>query len=182
MRWFIRLSALAAVGLIGATPAVARLAFPHIMVIVMENHGAGAIIGNRAAPFENSLARRYVTLTDWTGVDHPSAPNYLALVTGQDDHRAGRGDCTPAYPQRSACDYGGDNLGVQLARAGVPARWFAEDLRGSGCSVANAQSGLGDVNHEPWAYLPRWQADRAACAEAGLTTRSPADGRVIGAL
>jgi beta-glucanase (GH16 family) len=176
----VAVAALACV-LASPSPATARSS-PHIMLIVMENRGAGAIIGNRAAPFQNALARRYLTLTNWTGVDHPSAPNYVALVTGQDDHRAASGDCTPAYPPISRCDYRGGNLGVQLAAAGIRARWYAEDLRGNGCSIANAQSGLGDVNHEPWAYLPSWQADRRACAEAGLRTSSPGDARVVRAL
>src|SRR6202035_1112519 len=70
----------------------------------------------------------------------------------------------------------------QLAAAGIPARWYAEDLSGNGCSIKNANSGRGDVNHEPWAYLTSWQADRAACAEAGLTTKSPGDPQVITAL
>src|SRR5579875_2878416 len=182
MPWIVRLLALAALTLVGAAPAGARPARPHIMLIVMENHGAGAIIGNPAAPFQNSLARRYITLTNWTAVDHPSAPNYVALVTGQDNRRAGRGDCTPSYPRPSGCDYGGSNLGVQLAAAGIPARCYAEDLRANGCSISNAQSGLGDVNHEPWAYLTSWQADRRACNEAGLRTQSPGDSQVIRAL
>jgi hypothetical protein len=152
------------------------------MLIVMENHGAGSIIGNRAAPFENLLARRYITLTNWTGVDHPSAPNYVALTTGRDNQQAGANDCTPSYPSVTSCDYTGPNLGVQFASAGIPARWYAEDLSRNGCSIANAESGLGDVNHEPWAYLPTWQANKAACGKAGLTTRSPHDARMLAAL
>ena len=149
---------------------------------MMENHGAGAIIGNKAAPFENSLASHYVTLTNWTGVDHPSAPNYVALTTGQDNHKAGRNDCTPSYPKVTACDYNGDNLGVQFAAAGIPARWYAEGLGRNGCSISNANSGQGDVNHEPWAYLPTWQANKTACAEAGLTASAPRDPQVLAAL
>jgi hypothetical protein len=109
------------------------------MLIVMENHGAGSIIGNSAAPFENFLARRYVTLTNWTGVDHPSAPNYVALTTGQDNHQAGASDCTPSFPGVTGCDYVGDNLGVQLAAAGIPASWFAEGLSHDGCSIAGVR-------------------------------------------
>jgi phosphatidylinositol-3-phosphatase len=168
--------------MIGWAAAAAQAAPPHIMVILMENHGAGSIIGNGAAPFENSLAKRYITLTNWTGVDHPSSPNYVALTTGQDNHKAGRNDCTPSYPKLNSCDYRGANLGVQLAAAGIPARWYAEDLGGNGCSIKNANSGRGDVNHEPWAYETTWQADKAACAEAGLTTKSRGDPQVISAL
>jgi hypothetical protein len=176
------LVALLAVGASWASSATARRVRPHIMLIVMENHGAGSIIGNRAARFENVLARRYITLTNWTGVDHPSAPNYVALTTGRDNHQAGANDCTPSFPGLTGCDYVGDNLGVQLAAAGIPARWFAEGLSRDGCSIANAQSGLGDVNHEPWAYLPTWQSNRTACGEAGLTTRPPRDARMLAAL
>ncbi len=182
MRRMLCLAALIALGVIGATTATAQAAPPHIMVILMENHGAGSIIGNKSAPFENFLARDYITLTNWTAVDHPSAPNYVALTTGQDNHRAGRNDCSPSYPKVTRCDYNGDNLGVQLSAAGIPALWYAEDLKGNGCSIKNAQSGRGDVNHEPWAYLPTWQADKTACAEAGLTTASPHDPQLIQAL
>ncbi len=164
------------------SPAGATSASPHILVVLMENHGAGAIIGNPAAAFENSLAKQYATLTNWTAVDHPSAPNYLALTTGQDDGRAGRSDCSPTFPRLTPCDAVGNNLGVQLAAAGIPSAWYAEDLKGNGCSVANAESGNNDVNHEPWAYLPTWQAAPRACREAGLTTRSPNDSQLIAAL
>ena len=153
---------------------------PHIMVILMENHGAGAIIGNSSAPFQNSLASNYITLTNWTGVDHPSAPNYVALVTAQDNGKAGVGDCSPAIG--SSCDWPGDNLGNQLFAANVPAAWYAEDLNGNGCSIANSESGNNDVNHEPWAYMDAWQASSGACAQAGLTTTSPGDAQVISAL
>lgn len=174
--------ALSAVAASWASSATVQPVRPHIMLILMENHGAGSIIGNSAAPFENSLARRYITLTNWTGVDHPSAPNYVALTTGRDNHQAGANDCTPSFPSVTPCDYVGDNLGLQLATARIPASWYAEGLSRDGCSIANAESGLGDVNHEPWAYLPAWQSNKAACREAGLTTRSPRDARMLAAL
>jgi acid phosphatase len=153
---------------------------PHIMEIVMENHGAGAIIGNGSAPFQNSLTTKYITLTNWTGIDHPSAPNYVGMVSGQDNGLAGAGDCSPSIG--SSCDWGGDNLGNQLSAVGVNAKWFAEDLNGNGCSISNGESGNNDVNHEPWAYMDRWQSTASACSEAGLTTTSPGDAEVINAI
>jgi acid phosphatase len=183
MRRVICFAALVTVSVIAALPASAQnVSPPHIMLILMENHGAGSIIGNSAAPFQNSLASRYITLTNWTGVDHPSAPNYVALTTGQDNGKAGRNDCTPSYPKVTPCDFVGNNLGVQFAAAGIPARWYAEGLVQNGCSINNAESGQGDINHEPWAYLPTWQANRTACAEAGLTTTAPHDPEVLTAL
>jgi hypothetical protein len=153
---------------------------PHIMVVVMENHGAGGIIGNSSAPFQNSLTTRFITLTNWTGIDHPSAPNYVGMVSGRDNGLAGAGDCTPSIG--SACDWRGDNLGNQLFNAGVTAKWFAEDLDGNGCSINNSESGNNDVNHEPWAYMDKWQSSAGACAEAGLTTTSPNDAEVVNAI
>src|SRR5579862_3863267 len=55
---------------------------PHIMVIVEENNGYGAIIGNSQLPYINSLARTYGLATNWWDVSHPSEPNYLAMISG----------------------------------------------------------------------------------------------------
>jgi acid phosphatase len=155
-------------------------ATPHIMEIIMENHGAGAIIGNSNAPFQNSLTSKYITLTNWTGIDHPSSPNYVGMVTGQDNGVAGAGDCSPSIG--STCDWSGDNLGNQMFAAEINAKWFTEDLNGNGCSIANSESGNNDVNHEPWAYMDNWQETAGACAQAGLTTASPGDPEVLDAI
>ena len=59
----------------------------HVILIMMENHGTDTILGNKQdAPFLNSLITekgvRYAT--QYYGVTHPSLPNYLALVAGDD--------------------------------------------------------------------------------------------------
>jgi phosphatidylinositol-3-phosphatase len=113
-------------------------------------------------------------------VDHPSAPNYVAMVTGADNRQAGSGDCNPSIG--SSCDWAGNRFGNQLFTAGIPAAWFAEGLSSNGCSISNSESGNNDVNHEPWAYMDLWQATPGACAQAGLTTTSPSDTEVIKAL
>jgi hypothetical protein len=56
--------------------------FGHVYVIVMENREYGQIIGNPAAPYINHLANTYGLATSYTGVAHPSFPNYLALWSG----------------------------------------------------------------------------------------------------
>ena len=151
---------------------------PKILVIMMENHGDGSIIGNSAAPFQNSLATNYATFTNSAGVDHPSAPNYVAFVSGQDNGATGAGDCSASIA--SSCNWSGANLGVQLQQAGISSAWYAEGLSGNGCSISNANSG--DVNHMPWAYMDTWQANAAACSTAGLTTTAPNDPQLISAL
>ncbi|TAM61234.1 phosphoesterase [bacterium] len=80
---------LATVAPAGATvrhdPRPADLAIPHydhIIVIVEENEGYGAIIGNAAAPTLSALARSFGNATRFYAETHPSEPNYLAMVGG----------------------------------------------------------------------------------------------------
>jgi phospholipase C len=56
--------------------------FGHVIVVVYENHAQGDVIGNSDAPNFNSLASRYALLSHYSGIAHPSLPNYLALVSG----------------------------------------------------------------------------------------------------
>jgi len=74
----------AAAALAAAPPAhvqrVPRLA--HVVVVVFENRERDQVLGSASAPTFTSYARRYVDLTDYTAVAHPSLPNYLALVSG----------------------------------------------------------------------------------------------------
>jgi hypothetical protein len=54
----------------------------HIVVVVEENHGYSQIIGNSDAAYINSLAVAGTLFTNYHGIGHPSAPNYLALFSG----------------------------------------------------------------------------------------------------
>src|SRR5260370_38873994 len=54
----------------------------HVAVLVMENEEFGDVIGSRAGPFINSLARQYALARNLYAVSHPSLPNYLALTGG----------------------------------------------------------------------------------------------------
>ena len=70
----------------GLAPAVAA-APKHVILIMMENHGTDTLFGNKQdAPFLNELIAqkgvRYAT--QYYGVTHPSLPNYLALIAGDD--------------------------------------------------------------------------------------------------
>ena len=65
-----------------ATAAAPVPAFDHVVVIVFENKESSSVLGNRAAPTFNTYGHRYVRLTRYYGVTHPSLPNYLALVSG----------------------------------------------------------------------------------------------------
>jgi phosphatidylinositol-3-phosphatase len=56
--------------------------FQHVFVIMMENTGYNALIGNPNAPWINAAAHKYGLATRYFGVTHPSQPNYIAATAG----------------------------------------------------------------------------------------------------
>lgn len=56
--------------------------FQHVFVIMMENTGYDQLIGNANAPWINAAAAKYGLATNYTGVTHPSQPNYIAATAG----------------------------------------------------------------------------------------------------
>lgn len=55
---------------------------PHIFIIMMENKEQTNVLGNHAAPYINSLARKYGLAARYYAVAHPSLPNYVASIAG----------------------------------------------------------------------------------------------------
>ena len=60
--------------------AVGRL--KHVFVIVLENHSQNGVIGDPNAPIITSLAGKYGVASQYYGVTHPSEPNYVAMIAG----------------------------------------------------------------------------------------------------
>ncbi|MGH2514691.1 MAG: alkaline phosphatase family protein [Ktedonobacterales bacterium] len=56
--------------------------FQHVFVIMMENTSYSSLIGNPNAPWINAAAATYGLATNYTGVTHPSQPNYIAATSG----------------------------------------------------------------------------------------------------
>jgi len=108
----------------------------------MENHSYADIVGNPAAPFINSLARRGALFTSSYAVTHPSEPNYLALFSGST-----QGVTDDGCPYR----FTAPNLATDLIRSGKSFAGYAEGLPGPGSPVCSA----GDYarKHVPWAYF-----------------------------
>ena len=68
--------------------------FQHVFVIMMENTGFDALIGNSNAPFINALASSHGLATNYFGVTHPSQPNYIAATSGSTNGVADDADTT----------------------------------------------------------------------------------------
>ena len=54
----------------------------HAFVIMLENHSTDGVIGDANAPAITALASRYGVAQNYYGVTHPSEPNYVALIGG----------------------------------------------------------------------------------------------------
>src|SRR6266571_2871305 len=132
--------------------------FNYVVVIVMENHGLGDIINNPSAPFMNQLASSFTLATNYTAVNHPSLPNYLSLVSGQDFAPWSKTDCSPG----PRCSTGNaSNIVDRLENRGLTWKAYMEDypsICGSHCSPGSCF--LGDIGtgqyaakHDPFVYF-----------------------------
>lgn len=120
---------------IGNTPASAA---PHVLVVMEENRGYAATLGNcDADPYFCSLAARYATFTNAHGVSHPSMPNYYAIISGATQGCTSDG-CSP---------FGAPSLGSQLDATGLPWIAYMESMP-SACS-RNSIGGYA-VKHNPF--------------------------------
>jgi phosphatidylinositol-3-phosphatase len=111
----------------------------HVVVVVIENHAFGEVLGSSSAPFLNRLAARGAAFTQFYAVTHPSEPNYLALFSGST-----QGLTSDACPVR----YAGANLASSLLDAGKTFTGYAEDLPRSG--FKGCSRGAYARKHCPW--------------------------------
>ena len=116
----------------------------HVVVIVLENHELGSIVGSRNAPYFNGLVKRYGLAVNYTGVAHPSEPNYLALFSGS----------TQGVTDDGVHSFNAPTLADQLEAHGRTWRVVAENVP-LGCSNASVAyngpdgSGVYARKHEP---------------------------------
>jgi hypothetical protein len=117
---------------------------PHIMVVMMENKNYSDVIGKSNQPFTNSLANHYGLATHSYAVNHPSLPNYIDIVSGQDPSNS-----TDDGPP-SSHTYNFTTIAGQLHGAGISEKAYAENLPGDPTN----NSGEYAVRHFPWEYFP----------------------------
>jgi hypothetical protein len=125
----------AGAGQAGALPAVA-----HTVIVVMENHSYGEVIGSSQAPYIDQLAADGALFTSSRAVAHPSEPNYLALFSGST-----QGVTSDSCPET----FGAANLASELIAAHRTFTGYAESLPPQGSSVCSV--GEYARKHVPWA-------------------------------
>lgn len=136
----------AAVKHVAALPRDPRLPRPdHVIIIIEENHSRSGIIGNREAPYMNELAGRGALFTQSYAITHPSAPNYIALFSGQTDTN---GDGCPA----AGFDKAAPNLGAELIAARYTFAGYSETMPRAGYEGCSYGFGVSSYarKHNPW--------------------------------
>lgn len=138
----------------------------HIAVVVLENAEYSDVIGSRAAPFINGLARSYGLATQMYAISHPSLPNYLALSGGSTFGISS--DCTD-------CSAPGSGLAGQLSSHGISWKAYMEDLPHP-CFTGNA---AGDYakKHDPFVYYRELVRKPADCKRVVPLDQLAADER-----
>jgi hypothetical protein len=119
----------------------------HTLVIMLENRSYSDILGNREAPYLNSLAKAGASFTHSFAIQHPSEPNYLALFSGST-----HGVTSDSCPHR----FRGRNLGSELRAAHDSFIGYSESLPAQG--YTGCESGEYARKHNPWVNftdLPR---------------------------
>ncbi len=113
--------------------------FSHVFVIVMENKEYSEIIGSPSAPFLNKLAKQHGLATGYTGVAHPSLPNYMALTGGQ---TVFTNDC-------QGCTTGARNIVDEVSDSGRTWKGYMESMPFA-CDTAD--SGTYAQKHNPFVH------------------------------
>ena len=117
----------------------------------MENESYGNVIGNSAAPYQNSLAQQCGLAANFHNESHGSLSNYIAATGGQGILGTSFiNDCLP-NPGANYCVSSGPSIFSQTEAAGDTWRGYAEDMP-SDCD----QTGSGNyvAQHNPAVYYP----------------------------
>ena len=128
-------------------------AFDHIFVLVLENRSFTDVIGSPHMPRFNALAKENTLLTQYTGVTHPSLPNYIAMVSG--DTQGIEKDCKD-------CFVNAETLAERLEAAGRAWKTYQEDMP-EPCFLGDAGEYV--QKHNPFVYFDAVRMDAQRCAE-----------------
>jgi phosphatidylinositol-3-phosphatase len=117
-----------------------------VFTIVMENHSRDQVFGNAAAPYINSLAKTNAVAAGYhDSYVHPSEPNYIWMVAGENFGILNDNDPNPKQSIDSQ-----SHLADQIEKAGLTWKTYQESM-GDPCGLTS--HGLYAVKHNPFAYF-----------------------------
>jgi phospholipase C len=116
-----------------------------VFTVVMENHSRGDIIGNKAAPFINQLVAENALAAGYhDSFVHPSEPNYLWMVSGE--NFGVLDDSDPSAHHLSSTSHIAD----QIEDAGQSWKTYQESM-GAPCGLSS--HGRYAAKHNPFVYF-----------------------------
>ncbi len=125
----------------------------HKMLVIMEeNHSEDESLSQM--PTLTSYADQFGQATDYTGIGHPSLPNYVAIFSG--DSQGITSDCDVG----PSCQPAGPTVWSQTIDAGETAKAYQESMA-TNCQASS--SGGYVARHGPWPYFTD-STDAAECA------------------
>ncbi len=142
-----------------ATAPASLPVFSHVYTILMENKEINSIVGSSSAPYINSLIAQYGLATNYTGVAHPSEPNYIALYSGS----------TQGVTDDAQHDLGAKNVADQIEASGRTWKMFAQNVPlncYTGMTASGGEDGTGNYarKHEPAISFTDISLNASRCA------------------
>lgn len=119
-----------------------------VLVFIVENHSLSQM--KSQMPYAFGLAQRFGYATNYTAIQHPSLPNYVAIAGGQ-TYGISNDDNPSANPVPGTSVFG------QAVAAGKTAAVFADGML-QNCATSNGGSNYA-VKHNPWAYFINERGD-----------------------
>jgi hypothetical protein len=133
--------------------------YRHVVWIIMENRGYDDVVGSLSAPYLASVARACGLAANYSGVAHPSLPNYIALTSGS-THGIGDDNGPSSHPVQGPSIFSLLGSGWRSLEESMP----------TGCD--GTSTGEYAVKHNPAAYYTNLGS---ACAAQDLPLGSTPD-------
>lgn len=135
------------------TPPKAQVpGYDHVFYVMMENRDYSNIIGNKAAPYINSLVPKAANLTGAMGEVHPSDPNYVAAAGGS------LFNVNSNSPFSSTVD--APHIGDLVTEHGGDWRGYMQNANGP-CDTAS--HGAYSIDDQPWYFFKDIKDNPANC-------------------
>lgn len=137
-----------------ATPPRPVPNFQYIAIIMFENKEFGSVIGNPQMPNFNRLAVEYTLLTQYYAIQHPSLPNYIALMGG---------DTFGIETNCNKCFINATSLPDLIEASGRTWKTYQEDMP-EPCFLGSTQ--LYAQKHNPFVYFDPIRLDLGRCTRS----------------
>jgi phospholipase C len=116
-----------------------------VFTIVMENHSQGDILGNKDAPFINSLAQQNAVAAGYRdNLVHPSEPNYIWMVAGENFGVLDDSDPSSHHLDSTS------HIADQVEAAGLTWKAYMESM-GQPCGLTGQYPY--EPKHDPFVYF-----------------------------